>query len=337
MLIGLLIFGGSIYVAATLPMKWGGQVMQGWSKAGKKLWGNTGGAAIGLAGKGIKLGAKTGWERTGVPGGFKQWSSKMGEGSQRKSDAAANRLLFNKTGGKMGMEQESFERNQRAGVLSAESERFKFGDKKGFTDAYNNTEDEQQKRAILLAAMKAGMVDDNAITGIGHEEIGRLAENDDTGLIKTAAMKDNRESLLSSSHTSQQTKQQAADDIIKKFSSAKGGELRAVTKALAEGNVNLGETKYTDGSDSKGVGSYGSAIGQSSIDKLRQTNPDAANALSDFARKINGAVTQAEAHAENDARIAAATSSSGSGNPTGPSLAERKAAAEAQQNVHKNL
>jgi hypothetical protein len=36
-LIGLMIFGASIYFAATLPQKWGGGIMKGWQKAGK--WG----------------------------------------------------------------------------------------------------------------------------------------------------------------------------------------------------------------------------------------------------------------------------------------------------------
>ncbi len=45
MLIGLLIFGASMYMAAKLPMEWGGKIMQGWGKIGKNLWGKTGGAA----------------------------------------------------------------------------------------------------------------------------------------------------------------------------------------------------------------------------------------------------------------------------------------------------
>lgn len=54
LLIGLLIFGASMYVAATLPMQWGGKIMQGWGKFGKNAWGKTGGAML-----------KSGWDSTG--------------------------------------------------------------------------------------------------------------------------------------------------------------------------------------------------------------------------------------------------------------------------------
>jgi len=46
MLIGLIIFAGSLFVAATLPLKWGGGIMKGWSKLGKGIQGKLGGNAV---------------------------------------------------------------------------------------------------------------------------------------------------------------------------------------------------------------------------------------------------------------------------------------------------
>lgn len=58
MLIGLIIFAGAMYMGATLPMQWGGKIMQGWGKFGKNAWGKTGGAAI-------KAGRTAAWGATG--------------------------------------------------------------------------------------------------------------------------------------------------------------------------------------------------------------------------------------------------------------------------------
>jgi len=64
-LIGLLIFGASLYMAATLPLQWGGKLMGAWAGAGKKLagkaWGATGVAA-----------GKFAWHRTGAQDFFAQ-------------------------------------------------------------------------------------------------------------------------------------------------------------------------------------------------------------------------------------------------------------------------
>jgi len=58
LMIGLIIFAAALYMAATLPMQWGGKIMQGWGKLGKGLWGKTGGAVL-------KAGGKAAWENTG--------------------------------------------------------------------------------------------------------------------------------------------------------------------------------------------------------------------------------------------------------------------------------
>jgi hypothetical protein len=95
-LIGLVIFAASLYMAATLPMQWGGKIMSSWGGVGKKLWGGTGGAALGFAGK-------TAWDRTGgslgrtVGGIFKGRSDARHQredlvGLERRSDLANSRI-----------------------------------------------------------------------------------------------------------------------------------------------------------------------------------------------------------------------------------------------------
>lgn len=54
LLIGLIIFAAAMYMGATLPMKWGGKIMQTWGKKGAGWWGKTGGAL-----------GKAGWGATG--------------------------------------------------------------------------------------------------------------------------------------------------------------------------------------------------------------------------------------------------------------------------------
>lgn len=54
LLIGLIIFAASMYVAATLPLQWGGKIMQGWGKAGK--WGRDNIGIGSLKGKYLKQG-----------------------------------------------------------------------------------------------------------------------------------------------------------------------------------------------------------------------------------------------------------------------------------------
>ena len=56
--IGILIFAAAMYVGATLPMQWGGKIMQSFGKMGKNAWGKTGGAALGYA-------KKSAWDATG--------------------------------------------------------------------------------------------------------------------------------------------------------------------------------------------------------------------------------------------------------------------------------
>jgi hypothetical protein len=86
-------------MAATLPLKWGGNVMGKWANAGKKLWGNTGGKVVGgasalagMAGKGI-------WNNTGgriTQPMSKAWKGYWGQkdlSRDMKNEQAAGALL----------------------------------------------------------------------------------------------------------------------------------------------------------------------------------------------------------------------------------------------------
>lgn len=98
LLIGLIIFAAALYMAATLPMKWGGSIMKSWGGIGKKIWGATGG----MAGKGIKMGAGAAVNRTGIPGAIKSGLDEFKKKGEMKDDAAANALLHSASGGRLG-------------------------------------------------------------------------------------------------------------------------------------------------------------------------------------------------------------------------------------------
>lgn len=93
MMIGLLIFGASMYFAAMLPQKWGGKIMGSWQKAGKGLgkWaGNT----------------------TGLSGARKLVGDRIGTWSNNRQALAANRLARLGTLGKVGTTADVLRRQQ---------------------------------------------------------------------------------------------------------------------------------------------------------------------------------------------------------------------------------
>ncbi len=84
-LIGLIIFAAALYMAATLPMQWGGSIMKSWTGAGKKLWGATGANAL----KGA------GWAATRV-GGKYSINRMMGKGKSFLDNRKANQAAEDK-------------------------------------------------------------------------------------------------------------------------------------------------------------------------------------------------------------------------------------------------
>lgn len=283
-LIGLLIFGASLYVAATLPAQWGGKIMQSFGKFGKNAWGKTGGALL-------KTGGKAAWGATGgkyvtrpIAGAFKGWRSKNDETTQQHVDRASNAMLNKIPGGKYGMDQDIFERNQKAGILDAEAKRFAFEDKDQFTAAYNDATSPLAKQAILLAGMRKGLINDNEAElsseeltagkkpGLGAE-IAKQAEADNTGLLMAVAMKEHREALIKHGSTGPNgSAQLAAEDIAKKFSTAKPAEIGAITKRAGE--LNMG-AKGADGRYADGIGKYAQGITQANVDKLAESQTSA--------------------------------------------------------------
>ena len=110
-LIGLLILAASMVVAATLPLQWGGKIMQSWGKFGKNtLWGKTGGAALGAAQKSAGAAAGRAWQKTGLPGGIKAITSERDRKAAQQAALASNRVAQGLTGGRVGSDQDVIER-----------------------------------------------------------------------------------------------------------------------------------------------------------------------------------------------------------------------------------
>ena len=83
MMLGLLIFAASLYMAATLPMQWGGKLMQGVSKNAKKFGGFLG-------------------KTSGLSGAYKNISGRLGEKASLSQNIKAARLSRFLTRGTVG-------------------------------------------------------------------------------------------------------------------------------------------------------------------------------------------------------------------------------------------
>lgn len=106
MLIGLLILAASLYMAATLPMQWGGKIMGSWGKFGKGIWSKTGGAAL-------KAGGKGAWNATGgkyvtkpIAGAWKSWRGDVNRRADMEVAQKANSLLQTVSRGKYGTDRD---------------------------------------------------------------------------------------------------------------------------------------------------------------------------------------------------------------------------------------
>ncbi len=109
MLIGILILAASLYMAATLPLQWGGNIMKSWGKVGKGAWG--------LA----KKGAGMGWKATGVPGAAGTIKGSVTDWMNRGLKQRENKMAFGATGGRSGIDPRAMKRS----VMDAEVQTYR--------------------------------------------------------------------------------------------------------------------------------------------------------------------------------------------------------------------
>lgn len=100
MMIGLLIFGATMYFAATMPIKMGGNITKGWSKVGGNIWKGTGGA-----------GGKAAWKATGIPNAYGLAKQKLTYLGDKNAKLRGNKMAQNLSGGRIGTDQRALERS----------------------------------------------------------------------------------------------------------------------------------------------------------------------------------------------------------------------------------
>jgi hypothetical protein len=254
MLIGLIIFGASMYIAATLPLKWGGDIMKGWNKVGK--------GAMGLA--------KKGWSNTAgryttqpIAGAWKGWRTNVNNKTQQGVDRRTNSLLNTASGNRYGMDKDLYATNQEASLLNAESKLVEFRSKEDLTSALDNTTNPFRRKAILLAGARENLID----TDPYKKELAEAASSDKTGLLEAAAKKDYNTELMQ--YGNQDVASRAAWDMTKKYSEAKSGDLDKL-KDYIGGSGDFAGKEINASERGKTVG-FLSNITQANADKLGQT------------------------------------------------------------------
>jgi len=271
-LIGLLIFGASIYLAATLPMQWGGKIMQGWGKFGK--------GARGLA---SKIGVN-GWSPHRVGNMAKGWLSQRKAGQ----DAVDSRRL--KTGlakvagsgvpgarwaatGVSGQGAETAAEQLHMAAVQAAHDEFKMDDKNSSKETLMGLTNKKYSRNVREAAVRElasrGLLDmdaaelkqwDGAEGGDKQSLFNEFVQGN--GQLRNIAMDKHKDLILGSGeYTSGDFKNKALNKIMdSSLTSITSAEMAAVGKyaggdgmveSLGAGNYNIdnGKPKNADGSE----------------------------------------------------------------------------------------
>jgi len=337
LLIGLIIFAGSLFVAATLPLKWGGDVMKTVTGKSKKL--------MGWAGK-----------TTGASGAASLIGNKFKTSSVNNQALRANKLASFISGGKVGTSSDILKGQQRDAAVTEAGKQIGVAASNDATLAARyNKANKYEKIAIEREMAGRGSfeklsatqhidpttgtfydaksdhwgigLDDNAKKG-NKEAAERLAKVDagaklaslggsDTALEK--AVKDNQgEIMVAAAEKGGQYGASMKSGFLAGQAGKPGSQKRTQTLEFLDGEE---AKKFLNGNDVKQImGRDGDGKKQGHIAKF-----------------IERGAASPEAKAAYDEIVSSQSQGQARSSDGLPSLAERKAAIEEQQNVHRNL